>query len=317
MAERRLALLLGVAAVAVLALSPAAHAAAPQCGDTIKHDVTLHANLDCAASNTDGLVIGKDGVTIDLNGHKIVGPGGGAGGYYGIDDGDGHDRLTVKNGTIANYYYDVYLYGVAFPTISKVHLNVDGSHSYDGVYSEYSNSGKFLDNTSAHGDEGLYLLYGSGNLVRGNKVDDMEYGIDIEYENGSVAIKNKSTNGYLEYGMEDSENYDVAWHDNTANGGEYGFYSDYPTKVLFEGNTANNNAYAGFYVNDNDPTSHYSAKLVGNTANKNTDYGIYSDYPSKGSGNTAIGNGTYDCYYVPCNAKVAGKPAKLFEAFGH
>ncbi len=302
-------------AVAAVAFAPAARAADPGCGDELHHDVKLHHNVDCSASNSDALIIGKNGLTVDLNGHTITGPGGGAGSYYGIDDGGGYDRLTVENGTIKNYAIDVYLYGASHSKVRKVHLALDGSHAYEGLDSEYGTGDRFLHNTSAHGSEGLYVLYGSANKLVGNKVEDARYGIDIEYENGTVAIKNSATHGYSStYGMEDYRNYDVAWHDNVSNRGEYGFWSDYPTKTLFEGGTANNNSYAGIYVDDNYSTSGYSVKIRDNKANGNATYGMYAAYPAKGGNNTAIGNGSYDCYYVICNAKVAGKQAVLFDS---
>ena len=42
------------------------------CGEVIKESVKLSANLDC---KSDGLIVGADGITIDLNGHAISGPG--------------------------------------------------------------------------------------------------------------------------------------------------------------------------------------------------------------------------------------------------
>jgi parallel beta-helix repeat protein len=42
------------------------------CGEVIKESVKLSANLDC---KSDGLIVGADGITIDLNGHAINGPG--------------------------------------------------------------------------------------------------------------------------------------------------------------------------------------------------------------------------------------------------
>jgi parallel beta-helix repeat protein len=42
------------------------------CGQVIKDSVKLSANLDC---KSDGLIIGADGITIDLNGHTLNGPG--------------------------------------------------------------------------------------------------------------------------------------------------------------------------------------------------------------------------------------------------
>ncbi len=42
------------------------------CGEVIKESVKLSTNLDCTG---DGLIVGADGITIDLNGHSLDGPG--------------------------------------------------------------------------------------------------------------------------------------------------------------------------------------------------------------------------------------------------
>jgi hypothetical protein len=46
--------------------------ASVSCGEVIKQSVKLTSNLDC---KTDGIIIGEDGITVDLNGHTISGPG--------------------------------------------------------------------------------------------------------------------------------------------------------------------------------------------------------------------------------------------------
>lgn len=46
--------------------------ASVSCGEVIKQSVKLTSNLDC---KTDGIIIGADGLTVDLNGHTITGPG--------------------------------------------------------------------------------------------------------------------------------------------------------------------------------------------------------------------------------------------------
>ena len=59
---------------AIFALAPgAAQAADPACGDTITTDTTLHADLvNCPG---DGLVIGANNITLNLNGHRSTGLG--------------------------------------------------------------------------------------------------------------------------------------------------------------------------------------------------------------------------------------------------
>ena len=62
------------ATVAVLAVSGTeASPARVKCGDTITTDTTLHKDLVNCPNN--GIVIGADNVTLDLNGHLIDGDG--------------------------------------------------------------------------------------------------------------------------------------------------------------------------------------------------------------------------------------------------
>ncbi|HEX5923678.1 MAG TPA: hypothetical protein VFY45_07585, partial [Baekduia sp.] len=72
---RRTATIVALALTAALAVSagPASASASTtvHCGQTLTHSVRLANDLtDCPA---DGLVIGADGITVDLNGHTIDG----------------------------------------------------------------------------------------------------------------------------------------------------------------------------------------------------------------------------------------------------
>ncbi|HTH23423.1 MAG TPA: hypothetical protein VL854_14480, partial [Nitrososphaeraceae archaeon] len=49
-----------------------AQVASPACGQVVKGNVTLTANLNCPG---DGLIVGGDDTRIDLNGYTITGPG--------------------------------------------------------------------------------------------------------------------------------------------------------------------------------------------------------------------------------------------------
>jgi parallel beta-helix repeat protein len=72
-------------------------ATALQCGQVITQDVRLDSDLTCPPASN-GLIIGADGVTVDLNGHVISStspmPSGIAIGNAG------HDRVTIRDGTI-------------------------------------------------------------------------------------------------------------------------------------------------------------------------------------------------------------------------
>ena len=71
---RFLGLVVGALAVMLFALQGGqAFAAHVTCGDVITQDTTLDSDLiDCPG---DGLVIGADGVTLDLGGHTVDGTG--------------------------------------------------------------------------------------------------------------------------------------------------------------------------------------------------------------------------------------------------
>src|SRR2546430_5313555 len=66
--------MLVLAVAGCLALgADSASASQPKCGDTITADATLHHNLVNCPNN--GIIIGADNVTLDLNYHRIDGDG--------------------------------------------------------------------------------------------------------------------------------------------------------------------------------------------------------------------------------------------------
>jgi hypothetical protein len=118
-------LVAALAAAMLLALSAGpALADHVQCGDVITQDTTLTADLNCSG---DGLMIAADGVTLDLAGHSITGPGPGSGCavtacrfYNGVlvgGTGTGQAprpsvrNVTVENGTIRGFDAGVFGWG--------------------------------------------------------------------------------------------------------------------------------------------------------------------------------------------------------------
>ena len=72
------------------------------CGMVVTQSIELRNDLnDCL---WDGLVVGADGITIDLNGHTVDGKGIAA----GIRN-DGYDNVSVKNGTVIEFDHGVML----------------------------------------------------------------------------------------------------------------------------------------------------------------------------------------------------------------
>ena len=86
------------------------------CGQVIKQSVKLTANLDC---KTDGLIVGADGITIDLNGFTLSGPGEKSS-KVGIMFAD-NDGVTVQGpGTIQNFQAGALFSGGEDNKISRV-----------------------------------------------------------------------------------------------------------------------------------------------------------------------------------------------------
>jgi nitrous oxidase accessory protein NosD len=115
---RRWLLAASIAASVMCVLVPAASAAPLKCGDTVTEDVVLHADL--TGCHDSALQVGADGVTIDLNGHTIVGADLDLFAGPGIVA-SGFDHVTVKNGTIRGFRSGISVSDSRAPRI----LNVD------------------------------------------------------------------------------------------------------------------------------------------------------------------------------------------------
>jgi len=86
------------------------------CGQVIKQSVKLTANLDC---KTDGIIVGADSITIDLNGFTLSGPGEKSS-KVGVMFAD-NDGVTVQGpGTIQNFQAGALFSGGEDNKISRV-----------------------------------------------------------------------------------------------------------------------------------------------------------------------------------------------------
>jgi large repetitive protein len=159
-------------ALVVLAATPGLAASAPtqtvSCGQVITSDTRLANDLvDCPA---DGLVIGADGVTLDLNGHTIAGRSGGDSctvdclGHYGIDS-RGHDRLTVRNGTVRQFVTSVLLRRTSDSTVRDLRVG-EGPYAVSRVGILLLNSDRNrLLRVRAGGDPAIMLWSSAGNTI--------------------------------------------------------------------------------------------------------------------------------------------------------
>jgi nitrous oxidase accessory protein NosD len=135
-------LVAGLAAASGAAKSPNAGAGGgakakgqPKCGDTITADTKLHKDLvDCP---NNGIVIGADSITLNLNGHLVDGDGSLTAGCDSekefCDTGivnEGHNGVTVMQGSIRQFGGGVTLFTVRQNRVQDV--STSGNH-FNGI----------------------------------------------------------------------------------------------------------------------------------------------------------------------------------------
>ncbi|MBK9053059.1 MAG: right-handed parallel beta-helix repeat-containing protein [Chloroflexi bacterium] len=164
-------------------ITPAPAAATVSCGQTLTQS-TLVSNdlLDCLG---DGLIIGADGITLDLNGHIIDGTGLGVGILN-----NGFEHVVITNGTVQEFDYGVQLNAGADGNVVSVltlqnnqvgavqlaaadnavvrhniiTLNTQGLELSGSTTGALVKDNTFIDNPG----NAIYLLGVSGNRVEGN-----------------------------------------------------------------------------------------------------------------------------------------------------
>lgn len=268
------------------------------CGQTLTHSVKLGNDLrNCPAG---GLVVGADGITVDLNGHTIDGvvtttadcnvrPFG----TPGIDTG-GHNGLTIKNGTVQQF-----LNGIAAGVFtggsstagmagSSVHDLTVRDNSFDGI-----------------GIGGEQLTF--DNRIERNVISDSRCGAGIELHgtHGNRIAGNRSTSnggtGIFVIGLDHT-----VIEDNRVTGNIEGIFSGFGSDNVIRNNTVSGNTdfgihifldhddeIAGNQVSDNDVgivlESANANEVAHNRVVRNRD-----DIAVYGDGNTVVGNWVAD-----------------------
>jgi parallel beta-helix repeat protein len=135
------------------------------CGDTIITDTTLHRNLVNCPNN--GIIIGADDVTLDLNGHVVGGDGTEFAGCpedefcdVGVLN-DGHDGVTLMDGWVRDFAFGVLVVSARHNRV--VDLTVSRSDG-TGIILFRSSRNRVVGN-SAHAN-GLQLDQGGISLNR-------------------------------------------------------------------------------------------------------------------------------------------------------
>jgi len=129
----------------------------PTCGQTITQSTTLTADLGPCSNN--GIVIGADGITLDLGGHRIFGTTA-TGDRAGVLV-QGRQGVTVRNGTVNDFDGGVVILSGSGNTVT----GITARHNLGAAFGQTGPS------TALYGD-GILVQGSSNNSIIGNVADN-------------------------------------------------------------------------------------------------------------------------------------------------
>ncbi len=212
-----------VAALACLLAMGGTQASAAQvkCGDTITADTTLHKDLVNCPNN--GILIGADGITLNLNGHLVDGDGTPTAGCDPAaefcDEGLvalGHDGFTIKHGRVREFADGVAVararharllalsssrnasFGIVLIRAARSLVrNSSGNHNPppegDGMGLFTSHRVRVLNSSFRNNAQpGIHVAFDSDhNLIKGNVISRNDPGIALEKANRNRVRRNR------------------------------------------------------------------------------------------------------------------------------
>jgi parallel beta-helix repeat protein len=285
------------------------------CGKYITQDTTLDSDLLGCEGN--GIVIGRDNIRLDLNGHTMSGNNF----NYGVLN-YGHRGVVIKGpGTIRFFYYGV---GLDNATRNVVQ-NVTGAFNSAAAISVYETSDTFVaNNTSTNSTSGIVVTEGHRNMIWDNSIaGGIGAGIYLlELSSDNVVARNSVSLMFVGAFLFDSDHNHFARNTFTENGtGVWLIGEDGADGNVFHRNVVSLSGGDGFRV----PVNSTDTQLVRNVANQNGADGIDVDDPATtltrntandnedlgieavpgvtdGGGNRASGNGNRaQCTNVSCS----------------
>ena len=233
---RHLASILAIGVLLAVASAAQAHSTHVTCGQTITRDTTLTADLtNCPG---DGLVIGADNITLNLNRHTIDGtvtqlpacdePPFGSGGVRA----GGYDGLTIENGTVQQFAHGIDGGGEGEGVAnSDLHGLVVRDNRFGGIAlgsNQLLNNHNRIVGNETYGNGcgvGIFLNSADGNLVAHNRSHDNQGGIGVCCSPNNViednVVADNSETGIAIYFGNHSHN--VVRH-NSVSGSEDGIF---------------------------------------------------------------------------------------------
>jgi parallel beta-helix repeat protein len=315
----RAAVAVVVTASAIVAIGPRALADGLSCGSVVSADTTLTQDVVCPADwNEDALRVTAAGVTLDLAGFDITGPGAAgvrilaenvavintgsaASVVSGFDAGVVLDQATggtVRGLTLQGNDRGIQLAGGSQHLIAT---NVVSGNVGDGINAGASSGNTIRGNTIAKNGAGIALDASVSNTLEGNTVSkNRNFGIaafcgadaNTISANSVVNTSGGEAHGIIvRSGSDDTVivgngvnlNAGDGIHVDTAGGCSDPSQDVAPTGTEITGNSANRNGGDGV-------DAAAESTIAQNTANRNGGWGFLAPTSCDGGGNTAQGN---------------------------
>jgi parallel beta-helix repeat protein len=215
-----------------------------------------------------GFIIHADDVVLDLNGHSITyrptGPGGGLIGIE-VEDGITINGLTIKNGTINDFQFGIWLENSNGVVISSIDI-VESTDTGIGIRNSNDVQVTF-NNISGANNDGIAIDSNSFNVSILNSTISASGDVGIgSYGNSSnVSIVNNTVSENSKEGIHimDSSHNTVSNNKVTKNG-YYGLYMFNSNNNTIDTNILLENLPAGMYFEKSNDSSIYHNSFIGN-----------------------------------------------------
>jgi parallel beta-helix repeat protein len=247
---------------AALAVPASAQAASTSttvtCGQTLTTSVRLtHDLVDCRG---DGLVIGADDITVDLNGHTVSGRN--APGSEGVAD-DGHQRLTVRGGRIQGFFLNgIGLRHAPHSSVRNLRIRKIGAGGVEGDAS----AGVLLDHSphsmvtgstitndvSAYQSDGVDVLSSAAVTVRGNTIARNSWDGMAVISSPWTTVVGNALDGNQNQGIEvnAASDHTVLTRNHARNNVSDGLVVGAVSDAVIEDNTLTGNGDSGVFMFD-------------------------------------------------------------------
>jgi parallel beta-helix repeat protein len=260
-----------VATAAFLLLSTPASSygnGGPWCGNVVTKSVTLSHNLLNCPGN--GLIVGANRITIDLNGKTISGVNRGSGILN-----DGFDGVTIRNGTVHAFNYGVWLKpGTHLNVVTR--LAVTGSE-YAGIQLSNADWNNRIRRNlvELQAGEGIAIASGSsGNVVSDNTIRTNEAnGVYLLGSFGNRIVRNKIMGNSDRNLRLDKSHRNHVLRNTFARGGDAAVELTESNRNVLARNKVSTSGDAGFIL-----TRSNGNGLLANTATSSSDAGAFLQF---------------------------------------